>query len=101
MKRSVLWGIIGLGVSSAVFAQDVAPPPVRSTMATRPPNVANPRGTDSGAGVACDLVMNYGAVQPAGQAALPYGGTNPPQVVANPWAEAASAAAPARGAGRA
>ncbi len=100
MKRSILWGIVGLGVSSAVFAQDVAAP-ARSTMATRPPNVANPRGTDSGAGVACDLVMNYGAVQPAGQAALPYGGNNPPQVVANPWAEAAAAPAAGRGAGRA
>src|SRR3954467_5054431 len=92
MKRSVLWGIIGVGVSSAVFAQDVAaPPPVRSTMATRPLNLANPRGTDSGAGVACNLVMDYGMEQPPGQAAVPYG----PGIAPQPTEPAAASAAPA------
>lgn len=101
MNRSVLCVLLGLGVSSAVFAQDVsAPPPARSTMATRPPNVANSRGTDSGAGVACNLVMDYGAGQAPGQAPLPYGGGNPPQLVANPWADAVAAAGAGQGAGR-
>ena len=84
MKRSALALLLGLGLSSAVFAQDGAAPTVPSSMATRYPNVANSRGTDSGAGVACEYVADYGAAQAPGQAPLPYGGTykGPDQVEA-------------------
>jgi hypothetical protein len=63
--------ILTITFSAVAVAQEVAP--VTSSVAIRPPNVANPRGTDSGAGVACTLLAKYGAVQPPGQPSLPYG----------------------------
>src|SRR5580704_8142124 len=103
MKAVALSLIVALVSSSLAVAQDAAP--VRSSMATRPPNVANPPGTDSGNGVACNLLTNYGAEQAAGNPSLPYGpGIAPQSTVPVPDAApaggaAARAARPARPAG--
>jgi sugar lactone lactonase YvrE len=62
--------------------------------AIRAPDVPNPRGTDSGAGPACNQLTTYGNVQPPGPPALPYGlGAPAPTPVAPP---VFAAAAPAR-----
>ena len=92
MKCSALSLILTISFSAAAVAQEAAP--VRSTMATRPPNVANPRGTDSGAGVACNLLTDYGAVQPPGQPSLHYGPADAPATPTQ-----AAAVAPTAGAG--
>jgi sugar lactone lactonase YvrE len=44
----------------------------------RPPNLPNPRGTDSGAGPACENLTTYGEMQPPGPPAVPYGKGAPP-----------------------
>lgn len=44
----------------------------------RPPNLPNQRGTDSGAGPACENLTIYGEAQPPGPAAVPYGKAAPP-----------------------
>jgi sugar lactone lactonase YvrE len=112
VRRSALCLLLGIGLSSAAtlpsFAQDAAPatplvpPGVRSSMATRWPNVANPRGTDSGAGVACNLVATYGAEQPQGLPAVPYGrGIAPQDTAGDLMPKPVAATAPAAGRGAA
>src|SRR5438067_11328503 len=57
MRSRLLYTLLAVSLSAPAIAQDAAPAGGRSTMANRPLNLANPRGTDSGAGVACNLVM--------------------------------------------
>jgi len=94
VKSALLCLCLCVTLPVTAIAQDAAPAPVRSSMATRPPNVANPPGTDSGNGFACNLLTDYGAVQPAGIPSIPYGpGIAPQSTVPAPPADAAPAAA--------
>jgi streptogramin lyase len=58
----------------SVLAQEGAP-----ARALQPPNVPNAKGTDSGAGPACDQLTTYGEMQPPGAPSFTYGpGITPP-----------------------
>jgi hypothetical protein len=71
----------------------------------RPPNVAPPRGSDAGAGVPCDQLIEYGKVQPPGPPPTVYGAgaaaaaapASAPPAVGEPAAPGTPAPAPAAG----
>jgi len=101
MKSGYLCLLLCFGLATAVFAQE-APP-----RAMRGPNVATPRGSDSGAGPACDQLTNYGQVPPPGPEATVYGAgasaaalaAPAPEPAATPAAGGRAAAAGRRGGG--
>lgn len=103
MKSISLLIVLGLATSSMAIAQDVpnassspsAAPAAPQARPLRAPNMPNPRGTDSGAGPACNQLTRYGEVQPAGPPATIYGAGAPVAAAAISTGPIA-AAAPAR-----
>jgi DNA-binding beta-propeller fold protein YncE len=83
VRSSVLIAIISMSASALAQTPMALPPAAggagrnATPGALRPPNIPNPRGTDSGAGPACDQLTAYGQVQPAGPAATGYGAASP------------------------
>ena len=73
MKAWLVSLALGLTVAPLAQAQEAAAP-----RPLRPLNLPNPRGTDSGAGPACEQLTTYGEAQPPGPAAVPYGKGAPP-----------------------
>ena len=76
LRLAILAVATVLAVAGAAAAQQSPQP------AIRPLNVPNMRGTDAGAGPACDQLTAYGQVQPRGPAPLVYGAGAPPQAPA-------------------
>ena len=73
MKSFTLCIALGLAATSVAMAQA----PARGGL--RPPNVPNAKGTDSGAGPACNQLTTYGEAQPPGPPSFVYGpGITPP-----------------------
>jgi len=92
MKSGYVLLLLGVALATAAFAQDA---PLRN--APRPPNVGVPRGSDAGAGPACDQLTNYGQVPPPGPEATVYGRGAP---AAAPAPEPVTTPAAAAGRGR-
>lgn len=91
MKSGYVCLLLGVALVTAAFAQE-APP----RGAPRPPNVAVPRGSDAGAGSACDQLTNYGQVPPPGPEAKMYGPGAPAAEAAPAPEPVAAPAAPGR-----
>ena len=100
MRSLSLCIVLGLATSSMAIAQDVpnagpapsAAPAAPQARPLRAPNVPNPRGTDSGAGPACNQLTRYGQVQPAGPPATIYGAAAPVTAVSISSGESQAAA---------
>ena len=78
MKAFSISVLLGLAIWSGAQAQGAASRPLRA------PNVPNMRGTDSGQGPSCEQLTDYGAFQPPGPAATPYGLGAPAQAALPP-----------------
>lgn len=88
MKPGYIALLLGVALATAALAQE---PPPRAPLPTRPHHVPVPRGSDAGAGPACDQLTNYGQLPPPGPAPVAYGPTAPvagptPEPVAAPTA---------------